>query len=173
MASKAADLMWEMLENAGVKRCYGIVGDALNPVIDALHRNGKIEFVHVRHDGNPAARELSLIRSCLSKYTDAARRTRSFIRKATLSVIAGNPPADFSQAFGKNGMIVTVATNEKHEPMAPRIPNFLFQNPENNSAPNNHSETPKKRPAPRMPKTGYIQEISGPCSIRGINACAS
>jgi pyruvate dehydrogenase (quinone) len=42
--------MWEMLEKAGVKRCYGIVGDALNPVIDALHRNGKIEFVHVRHE---------------------------------------------------------------------------------------------------------------------------
>jgi hypothetical protein len=34
MARKVADVMWEMLENAGVKRCYGIVGDALNPVID-------------------------------------------------------------------------------------------------------------------------------------------
>src|SRR5579863_96919 len=39
-----------MLEQAGVKRCYGIVGDALNPVIDALRRNGKIELVHVRHE---------------------------------------------------------------------------------------------------------------------------
>jgi glyoxylate carboligase len=35
---------------AGVKRCYGIVGDALNPVIDALRRNGRIEFIHVRHE---------------------------------------------------------------------------------------------------------------------------
>jgi pyruvate dehydrogenase (quinone) len=42
--------MWEMLAQAGVKRCYGIVGDALNPVIDALRRNGKIEFIHVRHE---------------------------------------------------------------------------------------------------------------------------
>jgi pyruvate dehydrogenase (quinone) len=50
MARNVADLMWEMLENAGVKRCYGIVGDALNPVIDALRRNGKIEFIHVRHE---------------------------------------------------------------------------------------------------------------------------
>jgi pyruvate dehydrogenase (quinone) len=50
MSEKVADLLWEMLANAGVKRCYGIVGDALNPVIDALHRNGKIEFVHVRHE---------------------------------------------------------------------------------------------------------------------------
>src|SRR6204780_4623480 len=50
MAQKVADVMWEMLAQAGVKRCYGIVGDALNPVIDALRRNGKIEFIHVRHE---------------------------------------------------------------------------------------------------------------------------
>jgi pyruvate dehydrogenase (quinone) len=50
MARNVADLLWEMLDQAGVKRCYGIVGDALNPVIDALRRNGKIEFIHVRHE---------------------------------------------------------------------------------------------------------------------------
>jgi len=50
MAGNVADLLWEMLANAGVKRCYGIVGDALNPVIDGLRRNGKIEFIHVRHE---------------------------------------------------------------------------------------------------------------------------
>src|ERR1700731_250856 len=50
MSRKVADVMWEMLANAGVKRCYGIVGDALNPVIDALRRNGTIEFIHVRHE---------------------------------------------------------------------------------------------------------------------------
>jgi pyruvate dehydrogenase (quinone) len=50
MSRTVADLLWEMLANAGVKRCYGIVGDALNPVIDALRRNGKIEFIHVRHE---------------------------------------------------------------------------------------------------------------------------
>ena len=50
MAKNVADMMWEMLQKAGVKRCYGIIGDALNPVIDALRRNGEIEFVHVRHE---------------------------------------------------------------------------------------------------------------------------
>src|SRR6204780_3605871 len=50
MARKVADVMWEMLAKAGVKRCYGIVGDALNPVIDGLRRNGQIEFIHVRHE---------------------------------------------------------------------------------------------------------------------------
>src|ERR1700728_3924368 len=50
VAQNVADAMWAMLERAGVQRCYGIVGDALNPVIDALRRNGKIEFIHVRHE---------------------------------------------------------------------------------------------------------------------------
>jgi len=50
MARNVADLMWEMLQKAGVKRCYGIVGDALNPVIDALRRNGNVDFVHVRNE---------------------------------------------------------------------------------------------------------------------------
>ena len=50
MARTVAEGMWEMLVSAGVRRCYGIVGDALNPVIDALRRNGSVDFVHVRHE---------------------------------------------------------------------------------------------------------------------------
>ncbi len=50
MARDVAEGLWEMLASAGVRRCYGIVGDALNPVIDALRRNGSVEFVHVRHE---------------------------------------------------------------------------------------------------------------------------
>src|SRR6202050_3442719 len=50
MSRNVPDLLWEMLANAGVKRCYGIVGDALNPTIDALRRNGRVEFIHVRHE---------------------------------------------------------------------------------------------------------------------------
>jgi pyruvate dehydrogenase (quinone) len=44
MAQNVAGVLWEMLEKAGVKRCYGIVGDALNPVIDALHRKWEHRF---------------------------------------------------------------------------------------------------------------------------------
>jgi pyruvate dehydrogenase (quinone) len=50
MSRSVADALWSMLAGAGVKRCYGIVGDALNPVIDALRRNGRVEFIHVRHE---------------------------------------------------------------------------------------------------------------------------
>jgi pyruvate dehydrogenase (quinone) len=50
MAKKVADGLWEVLASAGVRRCYGIVGDALNPVIDALRRNGSVDFIQVRHE---------------------------------------------------------------------------------------------------------------------------
>jgi pyruvate dehydrogenase (quinone) len=50
MAKSVADRLWEMLVSAGIRRCYGIVGDALNPVIDAMRRNGSVDFVHVRNE---------------------------------------------------------------------------------------------------------------------------
>jgi len=33
MARNVADDLWEMLVSAGVRRCYRIVGDALNPIM--------------------------------------------------------------------------------------------------------------------------------------------
>jgi pyruvate dehydrogenase (quinone) len=50
MSKNVADAVWELLYAAGVRRCYGIVGDALNPTIDALRRDGRVEFIHVRHE---------------------------------------------------------------------------------------------------------------------------
>src|SRR6266516_4603498 len=50
MSESVADALWSMLASAGVKRCYGIVGDALNPVIDALRRDGRVEFIQVRNE---------------------------------------------------------------------------------------------------------------------------
>jgi hypothetical protein len=40
-------------------------------------------------------------------------------------------------------------------------------------AANIHSETPRNQLAPRMPNKGYIQEMSGPLLMKGINVCAS
>src|SRR5438552_9528800 len=50
MAKTVADQLAETLAAAGVKRVYGIVGDSLNGLTDALRRQGKIEWVHVRHE---------------------------------------------------------------------------------------------------------------------------
>jgi pyruvate dehydrogenase (quinone) len=40
----------EALVSAGVKRIYGVVGDSLNSIVDAVHKNKKIEWIHVRHE---------------------------------------------------------------------------------------------------------------------------
>ncbi|HEV2511608.1 ubiquinone-dependent pyruvate dehydrogenase [Bosea sp. (in: a-proteobacteria)] len=45
-----ADLIVETLGEAGVERIYGVVGDSLNGLTEALRQAGKIEWVHVRHE---------------------------------------------------------------------------------------------------------------------------
>ena len=50
MAQIVADQFAEILATAGVKRVYGIVGDSLNGLTDAIGRQGKIAWVHVRHE---------------------------------------------------------------------------------------------------------------------------
>src|SRR3984885_4139997 len=50
MVKTVADQFEETLAAAGVKRIYGIVGDSLNGLTDAIRRQGKIEWVHVRHE---------------------------------------------------------------------------------------------------------------------------
>lgn len=50
MAETVADQFAAILAAAGVKRVYGVVGDSLNGLTDALRRQGKIEWVHVRHE---------------------------------------------------------------------------------------------------------------------------
>jgi pyruvate dehydrogenase (quinone) len=50
MARNVASQFVEILALAGVKRIYGVVGDSLNGLTDELRRQGKIEWVHVRHE---------------------------------------------------------------------------------------------------------------------------
>jgi pyruvate dehydrogenase (quinone) len=49
MSKRVADLLVETLQAAGVKTCYGIVGDTLNQIAHAIDRS-KIDWVHVRHE---------------------------------------------------------------------------------------------------------------------------
>ncbi|MET9647124.1 pyruvate dehydrogenase [Streptomyces syringium] len=40
----------DILVRAGVRRLYGVVGDSLNPVVDAIRRNAAIDWIQVRHE---------------------------------------------------------------------------------------------------------------------------
>ena len=50
MPNTVADQFAETLAAAGVKRIYGVVGDSLNGLTDAIRRQGAIEWIHVRHE---------------------------------------------------------------------------------------------------------------------------
>ncbi len=49
MAQTVADVLIGTLEQIGVKQVFGLIGDSLNPVGDAIRRSG-IEWVGVRHE---------------------------------------------------------------------------------------------------------------------------
>ena len=48
--STVADQFAEILAMSGVKRIFGVVGDSLNGITDSIRRQGKIEWIHVRHE---------------------------------------------------------------------------------------------------------------------------
>ena len=51
MAKRAADQVAEMIIDAGIKHVYGVVGDSINPIVDAIRRSdGKLRWVHVRNE---------------------------------------------------------------------------------------------------------------------------
>jgi pyruvate dehydrogenase (quinone) len=50
MSKTAAEFLVESLEKTGVKRVYGVVGDSLNGITDALRRRKSIDWIHMRHE---------------------------------------------------------------------------------------------------------------------------
>lgn len=50
MSRNIAELMVETLGQAGVERIYGVVGDSLNGMTEALRGSKQIKWVHVRHE---------------------------------------------------------------------------------------------------------------------------
>src|SRR3954451_8507525 len=49
MSKRVADLLVETLQAAGVRTCYGIVGDTMNRIAHSIDRS-PIGWVHVRHE---------------------------------------------------------------------------------------------------------------------------
>src|ERR1700722_20674958 len=53
MSQTVADVLVGVLEQIGVKHIFGLIGDSLNPLADAVRRS-KIEWVGVRHEEGAA-----------------------------------------------------------------------------------------------------------------------
>jgi pyruvate dehydrogenase (quinone) len=51
MAKKnVAELLVDVLAEAGVRRIYGVCGDSLNGITDSIRATGKLDWVHLRHE---------------------------------------------------------------------------------------------------------------------------
>jgi len=50
MARTVADQFAEVLAVAGVKRIYDVAGDTLTGLTDAIRGQGKIDWLHIRHE---------------------------------------------------------------------------------------------------------------------------
>jgi pyruvate dehydrogenase (quinone) len=54
MAKKVADLLVEVLADAGVRRIYGVSGDSLNGITDSIRATRSLDWVHARHEETAA-----------------------------------------------------------------------------------------------------------------------
>src|SRR6266446_6315709 len=53
MSQTVADVLVGVLEQVGVQHIFGLIGDSLNPLADAVRRS-KIEWIGVRHEEGAA-----------------------------------------------------------------------------------------------------------------------
>src|SRR6201982_2134040 len=50
MTKKVADLLVDVLAEAGVQRIYGVVGDSLKGINDSIRKRKSPQWIHVRHE---------------------------------------------------------------------------------------------------------------------------
>jgi pyruvate dehydrogenase (quinone) len=54
MAKRVADLLVDVLADAGVRRIYGVSGDSLNGITDSIRVRRDMQWVHLRHEETAA-----------------------------------------------------------------------------------------------------------------------
>jgi pyruvate dehydrogenase (quinone) len=54
MAKRVADLLVDVLAKAGVERIYGVSGDSLNGITDAIRAGKQLQWIHLRHEETAA-----------------------------------------------------------------------------------------------------------------------
>ena len=55
MAKKrVADLLVDVLAEAGVRRIFGVSGDSLNGITDSIRASKQLEWIHLRHEETAA-----------------------------------------------------------------------------------------------------------------------
>jgi len=54
MAKRVADVLVDVLLEAGVQRVYGVSGDSLNGITDSMRTRKRIQWIHLRHEETAA-----------------------------------------------------------------------------------------------------------------------
>jgi thiamine pyrophosphate-dependent acetolactate synthase large subunit-like protein len=70
MSQSVAEILVEALEKVGVRQIFGLIGDSLNPLADAVRRSA-IEWIGVRHEEGAA------LAASGAKWSKARCRVRS------------------------------------------------------------------------------------------------
>src|ERR1700682_522418 len=52
--AKVADLLVDVLAEAGVRQIYGVSGDSLNGITDSIRAKERVRWIHVRHEETAA-----------------------------------------------------------------------------------------------------------------------
>ena len=78
MSRTVAELLVGVLEQIGVKQIFGLIGDSLNPLADAVRRRD-IEWIGVRHEEGAALAAAGQV-----KLTDRGRLSMSIRRRRRL-----------------------------------------------------------------------------------------
>ena len=98
-APTLAEQLIDVVRQAGVQRVYGVVGDSLNPVVDAIRRPDGIEWVHLRNEeagafaaaaeAQPTGRLAVCAGSCGPGDTDLLQRLKRLALAAGKVVLDG------------------------------------------------------------------------------------
>jgi hypothetical protein len=129
-----------VLRQAGVERVYGVVGDSLNPVVDAIRRTDGIEWVHVRNQEAgvfAAAAEAQLTGRLAVCAGSCGPTTPTWCRACTTRTVGGLPDHGTHQARVNYAAIAQAAGASTRSASSSRPI----------SAPD--SKTPAPTPAPR------------------------
>src|SRR6478672_10242749 len=134
-----AELLIEALAEHGVTQVWGVVGDALNPVTDAIRREDRIEWVGVRHEEAAAfaASSQAELGVCMGTVGPGAIHLLNGLYDAKKShapvlAICGQVPSeemgsDFFQEVDNDRLFADVAVFARTVTSAAQMPHLLEQ----------------------------------------------
>ena len=95
MSITVAEQLIDVLHETGVRRIYGLVGDSLNPIADAVRRHGSMQWIHVYNEEVTLSKNFDLKGDMKMRFV---AQVGNILNRTTFC----NPEQNFSSpAFGR------------------------------------------------------------------------